>query len=341
MNIYCLPKEFEDNICQISNPFIKSQWLNKIHFFLDKEITNICAISNSKGELFLMGQEFSKGNKYIYAFSKDGNGLFVNYINQTKYSFESFSFPEYRYTEVFQSVEIDNNNYLLSTQNLNEMFLFDYRNKNFTNFKFNITVHYSENIFKLNGYKSLVYLTSYIYCAEKNDINECYLGLRIFKLNHTDIEIILENPEKIPINYKSKLVCFQNDDLYIQCIYNTMEKINNVEKYNHTISLFNYKTLEIVYTEILEEYFQINGIFDSTIQLNGNIFVTGYQYPDKKNVIKLLLKTIKIEKNSESNNIFIVEDYLPNIKYIDINGDETYLLKDFKKEIYFFFFKIF
>ena len=232
MNIYCKPKEFENNICTISNPFIKTQWLNNIHIFNQSGISNICAIQNSKVGLFLIAQEFKTGDKYIYAFSQDGNGLFFNDINKTYYSFETFDFPEYKFTEIFHSVQIDEKDYLLSTQTINEMFLIDYKNKNFTFFELNSSIHYSENIFKLNGYdEQNKYFTSYIYCANIYNYNECYLGLRIFKFNLESMEILLENPEKIEIHYKSKLTCFQNKDLYIQCVYNTAVKINQTEKF--------------------------------------------------------------------------------------------------------------
>ena len=328
VSIYCQPKEFENNICEISNIYIKSQWLNNIHIFNNSEISNICSISGRNGNLFLIAQEFTTGDKYLYGFSKDGNGLFINNINKTKTSFETFDFPEKQFTEIFQSIEIDNDEYLLSTQSYNQMFLIDYKNKKFTNFTFDSYARFSENIFKLNGYDDEnLYFTSYIYCNGLYDLNECYLGLRIFKLNFTDMLILLENQDKIQVHYKSKLSCFQNEDLYIQCIYSTMENINNTEKYSHIISLFNFKTLKMEYNEVLEENFKIDGIFDNTIQLKGNIFVTGYQYFNKRNVIKLLFKKFKIISNSENDKTFLLEDYLPNIEHIDINDDNIYLLE--------------
>ena len=327
-NIYCEPKEYEKKVCVVSNPFIKTQWLNKINTFGSSGIFNICPISNLNGDVFLLASSFETnyGSKYLYAFSKDGNGFFYNDINKTYFSFEIIEFPPRQYTEIFSSVYIDNKVYLLSTQNSHDIFLIDIFNKSYTNYTLDTDVHYSESIFKLKEYDDEnTYFTSYIYYAEKYNLNQCYLGLRIFKLDLTDITVLLEMPDKIQVHYKSKLVCFQNDDLYIQCIYNTIEKNNITEKFNHIISLFNYKTLKIEYTEILEENFYIDCYFDSTIQLNGNIFVTGYSYPNNRNVIKLLLKKFKIEKNGENTN-FILEDYLPDIQNIDINSDETYIL---------------
>ena len=45
----------------------------------------------------------------------------------------------------------------------------------------------------------------------------------------------------------------QNEDLYIQCIYNSVKKVNETEKYEHVISLFNHKTLKLEHKEVLEE----------------------------------------------------------------------------------------
>ena len=325
LSIYCEQEEFDNKNCSISNPFIKTQWLNNIHIFGQKGISNICAIQNSNNGLFLIAQEFTSGDKYIFGFSQDGNGLFLNSINKTYYSFETIDFPTDKYTEIFHSVQIDKNEYLLSSQTNNEMFLIDYKKQNYYSFDFNISVLSSENIFKLNGYDDEnIYFTNYISCGDEFDINECYVGLRIFKFNLKNMDILKENPDKILIHYKSKLSCFQNEDLYIGCIYNTIETINETEKYNHVISLFNHKTLKMEYNEILEENFNIDRIFDNTIYLNKNIFVTGYSYSDKKDIIKILIK--KIKSNSENNDI-ILENYLPNIPYININEDGNYLLQ--------------
>ena len=273
MNIYCTPKEFENKMCTIANPFIKEQWLNNIHIFNNSGISSVSAVPISNGGLFLLSQEFSTGDKYIYSFSNDGNGLFFNQINNTYYSFVTIDFPENKYTEIFHKVNIDDKEYLLSTQTVNEMYLIDYNNINFTYYILNSSAHYSESIFKLNGYNDNendnIYFTSYIYCVPEYNLNECYLGLRIFKISLEKIEILAEIsdfPDKIQIFYKSKLTCFQNEDLYIQCVYNSVQKINKTEKYEHVISLFNHKTLKLEHTEILEEdYKNIEGIFDCTI----------------------------------------------------------------------------
>ena len=78
---YCSYEEYENKICLVSNPFIKTQWLNEIHTFTLEPLSDICTVTNWQGDLFLMGQGYSEENhrnKYLYAFYKNGNGLFYD-----------------------------------------------------------------------------------------------------------------------------------------------------------------------------------------------------------------------------------------------------------------------
>ena len=156
-----------------------------------------------------------------------------------------------------------------------------------------------------------------------------FLELRILKLSLSNIEIIVEKNEEIQINYLSKINCFQNEDLYIQCIYTIKEKSDDgKEKYNHVVSLFNNTNLKMEYTEILQENYNKENSFDSTLQLNGNIFVTGFSLPNDRNIVKLLFKKFIID-NSNSDNIDIkLVDYLPNIPFININEDNQYIINE-------------
>lgn len=333
VSTYCSYADMEDNICVISNPFVKSQYLNDIHVFALEPISNICAVKNSKGDLLLMAQGFSEENagiKYLFAFEKNGIGLFYDDVFKYHYSFERIKLPEDKNPETFYSVHIDDKEYLLSNQVGYEMFLIDFYNRNYSIYSFETQNFYSSELFRLKGYyddeeiedeDEGVYFINYVFCEEHKTYKDCFLGLRIFRFNLTSILTIKEINDEIQINNLHGVSCFQNDNLYIQCIYTKYEKEENT--YNRVISLFNYKTLKLEFTEILEENVDLEMAFDSTIQLKGNSFVTGFSHPDERNIIKLLLKKMTINENSDDEK-FSLENYLPNIDVISINQDDKY-----------------
>ena len=323
--IYCLEKDYENKTCIISNNIQKIQWLNNFHIFKESYISHVCPISNPNGDLFLMAQSliFGDNDKYLYAFSKNGDGLFYDEINNYHYSFSPIDFEGKKYPEAFKYVEYQKKGYLLSTTFESEMYLIDYMNKKTIQFNVNLYSQYSDTIFKLKDYEEETYFTDFIYCDSKYNYNECWLNLRIFKFNLSKIEIILDLPEKINITAKNKIHCFQTENNYIQCIY-TKEEISNDKKiYPRIIGLFDSKSLNLIYNETIENDFGLDNSFDSVIQLKDNIFVIGYSYPDNKNIIKLLLKKLVIEDNKIAYN-----NYIPSIKYININEDNNYLLKN-------------
>ena len=57
---YCLPKEFEDKNCIISNSIIKSQWMNNIQRFGEGNLIKISLDYGNNGELFLLAQKRRK-----------------------------------------------------------------------------------------------------------------------------------------------------------------------------------------------------------------------------------------------------------------------------------------
>ena len=341
LNIYCQPEEYENNICTISNPFIKSQWLNNIQYFTSEGISKVSTTSNLNGDLFLIAQGITtenNSNKYIFAFNKDGIGLFPSKNNLYE-SFKTIDFPESKYPEIFYSVNIEQKDYLLSSPINKEIILIDYNNNKFTTFNLDSSSYFSDEYFILKGYNNndnendTIYFNDYIYCKDLVN-NDCYLGLRIFKLDLSNFKILVEKNEEIQINYLSKINCFQNEDLYIQCIYTTKEKTDDgIEKYNHVVSLFNNTNLKMEYNEILQENYNKENTFDSTLLLNGNFFVTGFSLPNNKNIIKLLFKKFIINKSNSNNVDFKLVDYIPNVPFIDINEDNQYILdKGFDKK---------
>ena len=323
--IYCSKEEFEINNCTISNYYQQIQWINNFHFFGETYISHICPISNSKGELFLMSQSliFGIGDKYLFGFSKNGDGLFYDENYNYYYSFTPIDFQGRTYPEIFKYVEYNNKGYLLSTTYESQMYLIDYINKTYTEFKVNLISQYSDTIFKLKDYEQETYFTDFIYCDQKYNFNECWLNLRIFRFDLSKVEIILDLPTKINVCHKNKIHCFQTEDNYIQCIYTIEEKNNENIEYNLILSLFNSKNLNIVYNETIENNIDTDCSFENVIQLKENIFVIGYSSPSNKNVIKLLLKKLVI-----NNNNFNYENYIPSIDYININEDNNYLIQN-------------
>ena len=209
--IYCKPQDYENNICTISNPFIETQWLNNIHYFSSESISHICATSNEKGELFLIAQGFTSktaGDKYIFGFYKDGTGLFREGNTNTQTSFITIDLPDNKYSELFYSVEIGKIEYLLSTQTQNEMLLIDYRNQNYKSFTLDTNTFFSDIIFELKGdFNEKTFFTNYVFCIEKGNYNDCYLGLRLFKLENKELTIIAEKKDEILINSRGRINC--------------------------------------------------------------------------------------------------------------------------------------
>ena len=335
---YCTPEEFKNGLCKISNSFIETQWLNKIHTFLHEGVSHVWATSDSKGNVFLISQGFTAGNagdKYIYAFQKDGNGYF--YYNDKEYEdnviyycFEDMYLPDDGYSEIFYNIEIEDKEYLLSTQIGNEMVLIDWYNDDYLSFKLNSSSYFSNSLFPLKGFNEdneRIYFNDFVQCKEVMAYNDCFLGFRVFNISMLNITILFEKEEDNQINSKAKINCFQNDDLYIQCIYTMKEKDENgKETNNRVISLFNNKDLKMEYNEILQEDCMIDNTFDSTIQLSGNIFVTGFSLSYERNIIKLLIKKVVSNPNSDDKK-FKLENYIPDIDYILINEDKKYSIE--------------
>ena len=322
---YCTPEEFENKTCIISNSLQNIQWMNNFHLFGDYYLSHVCPISNEKGEVFLMSQSmaFGDGDKYLFGFFSNGDGLFYDAEKDYHYSFTPIDFQGRTYPEIFKYVENNKKGYLLSTTFDEYMYLIDYVNKNYTELKVDLISQYSDTIFKLKDYEEETYFTDFIYCDKKYNFNECWINLRIFKFNETKVETILDSPDKINVCHKTKIQCFQTEKNYIQCIYTTEETSNEEKVYNHVLSLFNSKTLQKEYDEIIENNFNIDSSFDFNLQLKENVFVIGYSYPNDKNIIKLMLKKLVIEDNKLN-----LENYIPSIDYININGDNYYTIKN-------------
>lgn len=322
---YCIPQEYENKTCIISNQLQRNQWINNFHIFGQRYLSHVCPISNTEGDLFLMAQSLSFGDsdKYIYAFSSNGDGLFYDNINKYHYSFSIIKFEGRTYPEIFRYVENNNKGYLLSTTFESQMYLIDYINKNYTEFRVDLYAHYSDTVFKLANYEEETYFTDFIYCDKKYNYQECWINLRIFKFNLLKLETILDSPYKINVSVKNKLQCFQTIKNYILCLYTTEEINDNIKIYNHIGTIFNSQNLNIEYNETFENNFDVDNSFDYTLQLKDDVFVIGYSTPNDRNKIKLMLKKLIIEDNN-----CYFDNYISSLDFIYINEDNKYIIRN-------------
>lgn len=263
---------------------------------------------------------FGNGNKFIFGFDMNGNPLFYDKENNMNTSFIAVNFQSRTYPEIFNYVEFNNKGYLLSTTFEDMMYLINYEYRNYTEFNVTISVQSSHDIFKMENYDDdETYFTDFIYCDKKFDFHDCWINLRLFKFNLTHLDVILDYKYKILLSEKNKIICFQINEKYIQCTYTKKEGEGESLSYNHALSLFSPKTLELEYEEILVKGFDEFCSFEDSIKLRDNVFVQGYSLPDNKNVIKLLIKQL----NQKGGKIQY-ESYIPSVEYININEDNSF-----------------
>ena len=102
--------------------------------------------------------------------------------------------------------------------------------------------------------------------------------------------------------------------------YTSLINIDNNTLYDnqHFLGLFNYNNLEFIHSFILEHYFDLEPTFDSMISLKDNVCVIAYSL--ERNLVHIILKTISIDKDKN----FIMEDYINDVLYFNINEDLIY-----------------
>ena len=320
-NIFCTKEEFDSGKCKINNNYIKTQWLNKFHIFNDDLSSYLTYDINDKGDLFLLAQKKDNLNinQYLYGFNQNGKGIFYEKEKNKYTSFKSFTYQFPTFIDKIKYIEINNEGYLLSVLNENKIYLIDYNNNNEI---YSHSLYYKpfsfDSIIKLKN-KENVYFFDFIYCLEETNYDECYIGFINFKIEKKNI-FILENSnseEVVKVNYNTKLTCLENSYNIIQCKY-SVNKDEERTVYQQIVTLFNRDTFELIEHFILDEFFIEFQTFDSMIQLKENIFVIAYSI--KPNIIQVLFKKLSLDIN----NNYILDDYLSNIPYININEDLIY-----------------
>jgi hypothetical protein len=151
--------------------------------------------------------------------------------------------------------------------------------------------------------------------------DKCFVRLVNYKINSkNNINIEKSSPEKsIQVNYKTKLTCVENQNL-IQCTYTSQNDEEDDDPTNdnlHLLGLFNRDSLQLIQSFVLENNFTVDEAFDSMIQLKE---ISVIAYSINSNKIHVLFKKI----SKDSNNKYILSDYISGIPFININEDSSY-----------------
>ena len=320
--IYCTNDEYLSGICQIYNPIIKEQWLNKFNIF--SELNNsavslaIDIISNEK--IIFLSQNINKDNdyteKYIYGFYKNGTGLFYNRNKNIFESLKKMVFSDNKLIDKIGYLEMDYTGYILTTPINNYLYLIDYEENYIIKSEIDTPAFSTDRIILMQEEDEASdpdYTVSYIYCKDLTNLNECYLMMKNFEADQEILEENLSMKPEIKIHYNSPLNCYKDERNYIRCIYT---KYAENSYYKQVLGIFGTGSFTLIKEFELENNYDLEPTFDSMIKLKNNIFIVAYSLPDNKNIIKIILK--KIDSN------FIMSDYIENIPEILLNEDNLY-----------------
>ena len=326
--IYCTNEEFSNNICKIYNPIIKTQWLNKFHFFseLNNSFISLANDIIDNEKIIFFSQNINKNNeykeKYIYGFYKNGTGIFYDPKKNIFESLKKIDFPENtKLVDKIGYLEMDYIGYILTTPIENKLFLIDYEDNKITKKEIDIPAYSTDKIILMEEEDESIdpdYTISYIYCKDISTLNECYLMMKNFE---ADAEILDENSSMKPtikVHYNTQLNCYKDEQNYIRCTYTKYEDNSN---YQHVLGIYSSGFFSFEKEFILENNYDLQPTFDSMIKLKNHICVIAYSLPNNRNIIKILIKKIY---NDYINRNFSMNDYIPKIPKILINVDNLY-----------------
>ena len=327
-SIFCTPEEYSQNICKISNYYIKTQWLNNFHIFAQEYMSHISAAESPKGDLFLSSHKTSDDfDKYLYGFNSEGEGLFFNNKTNSSTSFEIIDFPKGEYADYNNYVEIDDKGYLMSVPTDDDIYLIDYVNRTKQYLSIKPVSKSSDTIFKINGYENM-FFTAYIYCTDTFNKN-CFSHFQSFKLNLPNIEKI-NNITNIPTLLGTRINCFQTKKGYIFCFHTKKEGTDEKPVLNHYLQLIDPISYKFIHTYVIENNFLETRFFEETIQLREDLYIVAYSISEE--VIKLQFKKITVSEIGDSL-LLHYNDFFKNISQILINEDKSFVFKtgSFKK----------
>ena len=322
--VYCTDSEFEKQKCIISNSYVKTQWFNNFHIFDDDKVSYIASEINEKGDVFLLAQREDEGKyiKYLYAFNKDGRGLFHNRTSDTYYSFKILNLSDGAFVENINYFESGDDEYLITTIINDTIFIINYQQNDALTVKSDILSYKSDTFFKLKGTNN-TYFADFVNCKDEYGLEKCRINMRKYDMSTKEFKVIQEDLEPILVDKKTKISCFQKDLQYIECVLTITTDADDEDDYEsfHILSLFEIETFHFEKTWALEYDYNRNSPIDSIILLKENITVIAYS--QQKNIIKVLIKNITVEKNGTMT-YYSMEDYIPKVEEILLNEDNLY-----------------
>ena len=326
--VYCTQEEFEKNICVISNSFIKTQWLNKLHIFNEVNMAHISVSKSFKGDLILSSHKVSDDyDKYLYGFTSEGDGLFYEKEKDKYTSFEIIEFPNREYADYNNYVEIDNKGYLISVPYDDDIYLIDYVNKTASYFSIKPYAKSSDTIFKINGQND-TFFTAYTACNDTFSKN-CYLHFQSFKLNYTSSSISkLNNITNVPTIIGTRINCFQNENGTIFCFYIKNHGTYEKPQLKYYIGLIEPEKFTFINSIVIDHNVTASSIFQEVMHLRDTLYILAYATDEE--TIKVQFKHASV---MEPTYILSFRDYFKNITEIYINKDKQFSLKSgsFKK----------
>ena len=347
----CIPKcskeEISSKTCEISNEIIKTQWLNNIIYFGERNYRYVNIETSENQNLLALVSSYPKNNyRLFYGITKEGNGYFkkndketqfykmeINDINITgRFESEIFTFK-------FES-SIDDKEYLLSySKGFQFVEVYDF-DKNIIYFDcidspFGEILNSHQIIsphFKLKG-DSNSYLVGLI--GTRYNVYGENLGDHIFlrKVVYNSLEIKKDPPE-VQINEyqscsKESLIfsCYQSKLNYIICFFKNDSDSYLINVYSDSLEL-------LTYIQLLPPN-EDNDIFFKCIHFFDEIGVFAYYSNNIKNQINFQFK----QYFSHNNSICDYDISFPEIKIEDYSFHNSFTLNDivkvFDKKFYF------
>ena len=254
---FCKEEDFKNSICIKDNDIIRTQWLNNIISFGDKNcgLTKIAQYSN--GDMIAISQ-INLGNSsapYFYGLKQNGRPFFIKNGKETPYNpLNDYIIPQdndnqYNQSEVIitksESNEEENIFIFGRPSNFIELFNFDNNDIDSQQFVYNKLPFFSDSHIINNIRSSLFnlkdskyFLLSGIFTSLNNGNNFFYL----FKFYYEDNRILIEKNSTERIHSRGNMAtCYETEDCaHIFCFY-----LDSLSGKSYKIAIFNMNLIKI------------------------------------------------------------------------------------------------